>query len=88
MAGKGNDFDGIASARKTLREGERLGRGLSKIWRKVKVLATRASSPHTDMITDPDYLVIKELQDELIRSDIPPVIAEPILDLDETDWMN
>lgn len=46
--------------------------GLSRTWRTVKVLASRAEKPHIDVVTDPDSPVIRGLQDELVRSDTPP----------------
>lgn len=49
-----------------------LDKGMTNIWKRVKAMIGRSGSGLSSSHTDPDGLEMKEMQDSLVREDIPP----------------
>ena len=47
--------------------------GISRIWRTVRALASRSGALRTGVVTDVDSAELRQLRDDLVRADVPPV---------------
>lgn len=61
---------------------------LARKLRTVKFLASRSVSSYSNVISDPDSPVIRELREELVRTDVLPVDVESMWDVDKAVPMN
>ena len=62
--------------------------GLTRIWRTVKSLSSRASGGRTDRCIDPDSPAMQALREELVSPDVAPVSVPMLLGVDELEPMN
>ena len=62
--------------------------GLSRIWKAVGSLSSRAVGGRTDLCSDPDSPAMRTLREEQVNCGIVPVSVPMLLGVDEIDLMN